>query len=515
MNVSAPRTEHPVFEDHDPYLEARPFVLVPRLVSALRRRWRVWMAIAGSMVALAVLMSLAYPPSFAATAVVLLRQPDGVDPAQAVLTETALVKNSAVAKSAVALLGARSISPDELVGAATAVPVTNEVLKITVTGPTATAAMRRANAVANAFLQFRRELRLKQAQAIVDVIEERRNGLSGELVAVKDEIARSPSDAPGLADLAAREATLTTRITELGRRIEDVTLNAKGVQKMSRVVDAARLAPRSPVRAIATNVVAGAVAGVALGAGVVVVGEIATDRVRRREDVAAALKARVAVSTGPLRGRPCLQRHRMREHSRNPRPDLARAVEHLRRQLVHGGSQCLVVLSVDSSAAAGLMVGLLAEQLVDEGRNVLVADMSFDTTLAELFSIPRKTSTIPSRATSSTITIAFPLITPIWRDEALSDGRGPSDPFDVVLALSDLDPAVGGGHLQPWANACVAVVTAGRSTPPALRAAAQMVRAVGIELESAILVGAGHDDETAGVVPAPLSVVQPFGAVRT
>ena len=78
---------------------------------------------------------------------------------------------------------------------------------------------------------------------------------------------------------------------------------------------------------------------------------------------------------------------------------------------------------------------------------------------------------------------------------------------DLLLTIAELDPAVGGEHLSTWAEAAVAVFTAGRTRATRAYAVGEMLRLSGIRAISGVVVGADKTDESLGSTPDP-------GAVR-
>ena len=513
--------------------QAGPFVDLPSLVRALRRRWRVWVATAVLGLVGAVGFSVAFPPAHSATTLLLLRHPPQSDPSKAMITDAELIKGRSVAQRAVdrSSLG---VSAKELVANYRAIPLSDEVLQVTADGPTSTQALRRANAVAEAFLSFRRDEFRRQSQVVVHALEERQEALNEELGGLNDRLNRlytgpgegSESSARALGDLLTRRSAIYNELSELRRRIDAITLDNRSVIEKSRIADPAVTDDRSPLRSLAANLAAGLVCGVAPGFGWVVVQEVVSDRVRRRDEVMTALGAPSVVSVGPLKGSLRTQRRRFQRHLGEPQREITRLVRHLRRQLPSGGSvpPALVVVSVSSDGAAAVALASMAVQLIDEGRSVLVADLSSSSALARLLHSPNhKASTDESGATGAPSWVALftpgplpgattrctcgALLLRLHSVEHLSvehlgldlDPEEVRREADVVLVLATLDPTFEDRYLSRWGANAVAVVTAGRSTVTALQSAAHMVRAAGLHLDSAVLVGADPNDEGVGV----------------
>jgi hypothetical protein len=76
---------------------------------------------------------------------------------------------------------------------------------------------------------------------------------------------------------------------------------------------------------------------------------------------------------------------------------------------------------------------------------------------------------------------------------------------DMLLTLAPLDPGLGGEHLSGWTTTLVAMVTAGSSSAQRIFAVGEMIRQAGIEVASAVLIGADKGDESLGVPPAHAS----------
>ena len=489
-----------------------PFVTVASLIAAVRRRWRVCALTAAAGLITALALSLAFPPPYSATTTLLLRHPSQSDPTRAMATEAELAGTRTVAQAAIRRLGLR-LSPREFLSQYGRTPLTADLLQIRMTGPTGGEAVRRARALAQSFLTFRRDEYRREARVAVQALERRIAALTRELVDVNNRIitfsdasTNQQNDAAvrGLGDLLTRRSVITDDLAELRQRIDDITRDTDSIVEKSRVVDPAHEDDRSVFRTLATNLTAGLVGGLSVGTGWVLVQEVVTDRVRRRDDVMAALQAPVVVSTGKVRGPMSIQRRRFRRHRARSDPDVAKVVAHLRRSLAHSGTSngALVVVSVDSDAAAAVAVASAAVELVHEEKDVLLADISRRAPLAALFDVPRgRTSTLSFPDTSSKLTLRFPLSRPQGALEGPpSEGEGERRDYpDVVLVLATLDPAVGAPHLREWASTAVAVVTAFRSRVVTLVSTSQMLRAAGVELSSAVLVGADPRDESLGM----------------
>jgi len=489
-----------------------PLISVAFLVRAVRRRPLVLLA-AGLIGLLAGLgLSILSPPSYSATTVLLLRHPDQADPLRAMQTDSLLVTTRTVAQRAADDFDLQ-VPANELVGSYQAFVLSQDLLQLRATAPSSREAVRRTAALSDAYLAFRSEEVQRQAELSIAALEEREEGLTTELADVSEQIGDfpvgpNPLDAAAstrFADLNSRRGTIISEIAQLRQNVDSFALDARAVTSRSRVVDPAVAQARSPLRTAIRNIVTGILAGLMLGLAWLIFQSATSDRLRRREDVVGALGAPVALSLGAIPHRRFGGRRRLRASLTDPSPGVAAIVGHLHEVLVNEDEPRpdLVVLSVRSDAAAALAVASLALQLAQDRENVLLVDLTPETVLTDVLGLKPGTGNTA---------VQLPEGNPVRVISPLSAGGRPSpdqfdvgrlehlDVADVVLVLATIDPAIGADHVRGWARTAVAVVTAGRSTATALRSTGRIVRLAGIGLDSAVLLGADADDETAGVI---------------
>jgi hypothetical protein len=91
---------------------------------------------------------------------------------------------------------------------------------------------------------------------------------------------------------------------------------------------------------------------------------------------------------------------------------------------------------------------------------------------------------------------------PLGRQSRRAQAAGPladaCASADLLFTLVTLDPSLGAGHVAGWARSAVAMVTAGQSSVERVHAVGEMIRLAGIDLMSAVLVGADKSDESLG-----------------
>ncbi|MDQ1358941.1 MAG: hypothetical protein QOG44_3314, partial [Acidimicrobiaceae bacterium] len=399
------------FHDTDADLfggDGNHLIRVSSLVGALRRRKRVWLAsgLAGLLAALA--FFLVRGPQYSATTTVLLRRAtiNPQDPARAMETDVQLARSRTVAGRAVSQLQltetARQFQAEYQATAST-----NDVLELTVRASTAAEAEHHANVLANAFLDFRGQSVQRETQVEIAALQQQSNTLQDQVRPLDDQInvatleagsTSAPSANNSLGDLLARRSQVNGQIATVEQRISDVTADSATVVQNTRVVDPALASHTSTSRAFIIDVVAGMLGGLAIGAGWLVVSEVVSNRVRRREDVTAALDAPVVVSVGSLvgtrRGRglglPGGRRSttgQLLASAGAASHDVAKVARHLREVLAttQSPTPALVVVSVGSDAAAGLAAASTVQGLLGDGNDVLAIDLSATSALARRF----------------------------------------------------------------------------------------------------------------------------------
>jgi hypothetical protein len=181
---------------------------------------------------------------------------------------------------------------------------------------------------------------------------------------------------------------------------------------------------------------------------------------------------------------------------------------------VHSGAapKRLAVISVDSLEPSALSVAILAGRLaVFEGKRVMVMDLSPGRVLGELLGVSE-----PETRIMFVKGAWVPMLVSVPHDDdpiemasievpesgAETDGvPGPTwTSPEVVLVLSTLELGIGASHLARVADEAVVVATAGRSSAAEIRSTAELIRAAGLTVRGAILVGADRNDESVGLI---------------
>jgi hypothetical protein len=291
----------------------------------------------------------------------------------------------------------------------------------------------------------------------------------------------------------------------------EVAAAVKGSQTLTVVP----LTPPSKLKSLVRYGGIGLIVGLALGLGIVVIRALASDRLRRRDDIAYALDAPVKLSVYTLRPR----RRRLAWPGRKAKRDrdMRRVIAHLRSAVprTSQGPAGLAIVAVDDAALAARAVAALAAGQASQGHDVVVADLSQGAHLAHLLGVKSPGAHPVSRDGAN-----FTMAVPDRHDPAptgpLPSGTHPARPApsgdplaasyaaaDLLLTLVTLDPAVGGEHLATWATTAVVLVGAGQSSAERIHSVGEMIRLAGTRLDSVVLIGADRDDASLGLMRRP------------
>jgi hypothetical protein len=468
----------------------------------------------------------AFPaPYHAATTLVLTDGPyeDGINSAQ---DDQNLVQTSNVAVLAMRKLGVRQ-SVGSFLKAYEITVESPRVLLLTFGARSASQAIRGANAVAGAFLQFRASMLAEQQEEVVTA-QQQQVGLAQQQVHSIDaqisEVSAQPASSGQSSQLSSLRAQRTNATENLAVIQQAVSADKVTVEpataaaiKGSKALDAATPLPRSKVKSVALFPLAGLIAGLALAIALVLIRAIVSDRPRRRAEVADALQAPVVLSTGPLRtSRWLLPARHWPGRAATRRGDIDRVVTQLGRALPQRdrGAAVLAVVAVDDPETAALPVVSLARSWAARGMRVVLADLATGAPAAKLMG-SGSPGVRAARADAAVVVVAVPdddnamPCGPLGRNQTPQDQAAFSDAVatahsgaDLLLTLVTLDPSFGVEHLRTWADDAVVIVTAGRSSWTRINAVGELIRLSGARLLSGVLVGADRSDESLGVSSA-------------
>ena len=495
--------------------------------AALRRNTWLWCAtaVAGFLIGLG--FSVALPPADQASTSVLITHNIDDQPLAGIQTDVALAQSRTVAERAVRQVGlpqsGQSVS--SFLAAYTVTWTTDRVLVITVGAPSSSEAIARANAVATAFLQFRAQQLRAQEQLVLAALSQRIKQARRQVGLLAGQVAKTSAQ-PASSAQRARLKRLEVQLRRANGTLYGLQLAASDFQvtTASEIEGSGVLDPAAPIthahKLLSSGLTTallyagtGLIPGLVLGMAFVVVRELVSDRLRRRDDVAHALGAPVRLSVGAVRVGGLLGRRGLAAAESG---EVRRIVAHLRGvvPLSSERAAALAVVAVDWADVAALSVVSLAVSVAAEGKRVVLADLCGSAPAAALVGV-KKPGVRGVTVKGAQLVVAVPArdgvapVGPLRRGPAAGLQR-PSrelaaacESADLVLTLARLDPSIGGDHMATWASDAVVMVTAGQSSWTKIHAVGEMIRLAGMRLASAVLVGADKTDESLGVTPTP------------
>jgi capsular polysaccharide biosynthesis protein len=488
---------------------------------ALRRTTLLWCATALLGLVIGTGLYVRYPPALHAETSVLLVDEANQDPAVEVLTDRSLAQSEPVAARVVQELGLTQ-GVASLQAAYSVNPITETVLQFDVGAPTSAEAVQRAAALATSFLQYRAKYAQTQEQEQVANLNQQYGAAEQKVKALDAQIGTLPLT--GLTP--AQKIQLDSLQTELGDA-KQVMQYATGTEAATKASIAAMVSgsyildPPVPVthsklKGAALYVAGGLFGGLILGVIIVIVGALLSSKLRRRDDIAAALGAPVRLSVGNLRAPRLAVPGRRAKRDR----DMMRVAAYL-HGAVSGSSRGpanLAVVSVDDAQAVAPAVASLARSRAQAGRRVVVADLTSGAPLARLLGA-RGPGVHEVSQDGVQLLVAVPQRDDIAPVGPVRDGGSPTvwaqpdeavvaaySNADLLLTLVVLDPALGADHLATWASEAIVMVTAGRSTIEKVHSVGEMVRLSGTRLDSVVLIGADRSDASLGI----LDLAEPF-----
>ncbi len=478
-------------------------ILSGRLVSfhylgaALRRSKKVWIASA----ILGLIIGGAYhtvvPRKYTAYSMVYMAHPIGSDDAIEIGNDLALLDNTAVARAAIKILNEPSLNPNTLLGKTPGVAVSDNVIEVSIQGPSYQEAVRRVNAVTSAFLTFRAAQYTGQDRAVVDGLDKEIGALQTQVNSMTNTINDGNATSTQLTQVVAERASITTEVSNLQGNVQTDQLNTNAVVDASRVLTSGTTEYHSTVRLYLIDGLSGLAAALVIGIGLVSLRAMTSDRVRRREDLATIVGANVEVSTAaPVR-------KGARGKAGNTGP-VARYFEHL---VTGGARRSILAVAVDDVDAPAAAIVAAAASLVAQQKKVVLVDFTSDRVLEKrLKRFILKGNGGPVREVEIspehvlTLYIAPKNLGPEDGRAAWELGAERWEGSDAVLALGTIELGRGAWHLRNW-DQSILTVTAGKSTPQRISGTAELLRASGVSVSASILFNADSDDESVGLAP--------------
>ena len=494
--------------------EAEPLHLVGgRVVSlrfirmVLRRQRRLWLGLAVLGLVVGAGFHLVVPVKYSATTTLYLAAPSGTDLTVASANNLAMLQTAAVGQRALRLLGEHGLTSSQLLGKVPGTAVSDNVLTIDISGPSPQEAVRRVDAVAQAFLAFRAEQDNAQNAAIVAAANDQITKLEAQIDTLTTQIDALGTQAQSqqVTNLIAERSADTAEVTNLRQSIQSDDLDELSVSNGSKVITPGMPVDTSKKKILVLDGLSGLAAGLGVGLMGVAIGAVLSDRLRRREDIAAVLGAPVRVSVGPVGRRWRFFRRSARAMVSAPEPALETLVQYLGDRLAASGPKPTeLVVAVDDVDVPAAAMGLLAASLSAAGRRVVLVDASAGRVLARAFGEAQVGSQTVRVGEAPSMRLLVPPRP--WEPDQGQDGWeydvAEVAMADAVLVVATVDAAVGAWHLRAWAADAVVTVTAGRSTGQQIDAVVELLEAADVAVSSAVLLGADDDDESVGL-PEP------------
>ncbi len=499
-------------EPQSPATVAGGFVSIRLIVRELRRRRRLWLVTAAVGLAIGLALPIVLPLKYSATTILYLSHNPAADPADAMANDVVLAQTEGVAAQAVRRLHLHETAT-QFLAKYNGTSLSDELLQITATAPSSSQAVQNANAVAAAFLEVRTRQFEQQSAAVESSLYALTAPLQKQIAILKNEIGTTKASGGNSSALTTLLDSDVSQLATISQALQQNAAALATVVAGSTVLQPAETSTRSHLKTLVKDGVVGLLAGLILGLGVVAISAVTADRLRRRDEFAAALGAPVEMSVRQFDNPRCLRLYRLRRKLRHPDGVVRFSTRYLREKLPVGhGRAILGVVEIDSVEPAAVFVAHLATRLAQEGKQVGITDLSKGAQLARLLRArDRGASAVKITGVASPISVFVPPDEfPSGPEEVESSKDLPFDSLfgeatnkmpasaEVVLVLATLDPALGAAQLATWADEVVVVVTTGRSNALKLHTNAEMIRAAGCRLDSALLVGTDSDDDSLG-----------------
>ena len=269
------------------------------------------------------------------------------------------------------------------------------MLHITVGAPSSDAAVSRASAIATQFLKFHGEYAQTQQQQLAAELDQQVSQAQQSLNSINQQISQvsaepsSSSQQAKLNSLQTQRVDATNSLAQVQQYATRTMASGKTITSSivnnSQVLDPATAIPHSRLKGAALYVAGGLFGGLAVGIGIVIVMALMSDRLRRRDDIAAAIGAPVRLSVGALRG---VAGCPADGHARGPEHEACRhAYRQVRARQLSGPGEAWPSSPMDNEQVVAPAVVSLAVSSARQGKQVVVADLSSGASLGRLLGV--------------------------------------------------------------------------------------------------------------------------------
>jgi capsular polysaccharide biosynthesis protein len=500
-------------EVDDPTGDGGPSISIRALKPALRRRRRLWVSTAVVGLLLGASMHVILPAKYTAVTKLYLFEQS----AQGMSDDVALLSTRSVSDQALSIYrssGGHSAALSPYKG----LSLSPSIMSVKLSSSSPADAVAESTALASAFLQTRNTVLSQQTQILVNRLQAQIAPIKTQIQQATAQIDAMPANPVGsqashLADLVNQRNGLTGQLTSLQNQSQQALNTEASLTQGSRVIDPPRYVPAAKKKVIVKDGLAGLIGGLALGMIIVVIGELLSDRVRRRTDVAAALGTPVELTVGHLPNPRWFATLRLRRALKHRSPALRRVEHRLRNHLESNPIAGLSLVEIEAVKPAALALTALALSLASEGKRVVLFDAAHDRPLGKILRQQ------PGAERGGMVSIHGQQVALFVApdDPSQTAWMDCPDDADAILTLATVDPALGAEHMSTSVSEVVVMVRAGAVNAAHLETVSQLLRQALIGVRSVILIQADPNDHTSGLPAyrtADESLDRAFGAVK-
>jgi capsular polysaccharide biosynthesis protein len=355
--------------------QAAPLVDLQRLFVAIRRRKRLWLAtgllglIAGALVAIV----LPTPPTAVAKVIVVHQDDSPTDSGTLMRTDVAVLSTTQIAEGALKKLNSTE-APEEFMKNYAGLPVTNNVMQITVKAKSNEEAVAQAQALADTFIADHVQRSQAAAAAESKAILDQRKNAQDELTKVDAQIADETgkgrnANASTLEGMYGRRAALASQVSDFDSRAQQAGIGSPQVAAGTQIVDAPRALPKAFLKTTATNSGIGFALGLVLGLAIAAIGAVSRDRPVLRREISTHLGASVLAQLPSKRRGPARLWQRSRAVSERQRvaTTLVRAIKKDR--------PAVSLLELGAPKVAAALALDIATELAADGKASVLDDL--------------------------------------------------------------------------------------------------------------------------------------------
>jgi hypothetical protein len=448
--------------------DSHPLLDLQGLVAGIRWHRRLWQSLALLGFVTGALLVVLFPTPPTAVARVLViheeRASSGDMEADDMATVLALLDTAPIAAAAIQRLGIEETAP-ELLDSYTAVAVSNDLVELRVAASTEHDAVRRAQALADAFVADHIQRAEKLANAEAEALANRVAEAERELAAL---------GTAGDPDPTSERGVLVARISELRRQAAAASVGAPNSEAGTQVVDPPRVQKETVPNAIMLPIV-GLVLGLGCGLAAAAVATVVGDRPVLRRDIAEHLGASVIVQLP----RPPRGPSRLWWRSRRVK-ELRRAAGTLARMVRDAPGPVSVLELGAARVAAEIVIGMVDELASD--RSTLLLD-----------DLPGEHLRVAAAHGVSGVRFADGVDFP--PDSGLRDGFR-----ECRIGVGSLEPGTAWTDLRRLGTEALLVVRAGHASASSLHTVARQLADTEIRVIGIVLVHPDPRDRSDGTL---------------